>query len=245
MKCLLTTLKSSVTDATLPKFGVLKVEVNATGLDKGRRSAVIGCKSASIDNPFTIKVVNGSAKLSLNPDGSNPVAELTFTSKLQYTYIYFLEGEYDVEISSKYGLDDFSQGVSSYELPNAFTIDVNQLSYNDEIWRFRSIYSPLTTGDIASFARSQSKIQMIDVTGSALYGNIANLANCTLIEEINLYKNAGIYGSLESMCEGMVAAGRESGIISCDLRGTQITYGDALITTKLTITFSSFGYSVA
>lgn len=101
-------------------------------------------------------------------------------------------------------------------------------------------------GDLDSdFLGATSLTQLSLANNQLLRGNVTGLGNCIALTAITLNTCHNISGTLESLLDAMVAAGRTSGTMTVALIHSAITYNGTVPSTTLTATFAGGSWSVA
>lgn len=247
--CLVTKLKGSVDNESLEYLGFFKVEV------KSVESPTKFTQGLSVGGGVKVKTADGSAMLSLNSDFSNPASEVVTTSK-KYT-VYFLNGNYTALVD-KYAIQGFEtnpNGSMSTTMSYSFCLDdiayanhgagvrvlvctgmkSNKPSYFENI-----IKSPLSRciliggnvrGDLSAFVNVNSSNNITEITLRSLpyaTGNISVMGRFKTITHLNIGDSHLFEGTLESVCSGMVTAGRTSGTMSFT-SNNKVTYNGSVV----------------
>ena len=265
--CLVTKLKAVVNNESLPKFGIISFNVvNSTGYSENV------CK-------LSLKAAQ-QVKLEIDGDGymastfaglSNPSQRTKEMVIEPSDSIYFSNGPYKVNLYNKYGIVDFM----AQQNGTIFKLDIGIFEWSTLMSTIR-LSSATCTGDISSLSKLTEATYFI-LRGAAVTGHLTDIANCkklfridcsvnvntvsgnltdiatiTSLQELFFEGNYYVKGTIESLAEGQIAAGRNSlpnpGTIQ--VKGTNnITYNGTGIAYKTaTITFNPSlpnGYSVS
>lgn len=238
--CLVTKLKSVVSNDNLEKLGVIKFNVHQV-------------ETVTSDNRWLD--VRGS-ELVFNPVG------------ITYSSINVSNDEGYLEISPKYNITEimFADNRNSIELKSSLE-DV--VKYNANLVQLRGIFSEVQDLSAFKDALCKNSLQTLFLINT-LKGDIKNLAGCTALKTIKAYTNpqikgniigmapmvnltsvnlsgSGLDGELNSLAQAMWDApnSRRSGSLNIDLASTNCTYNGQIIQKPYTITFNQDSFVIS
>lgn len=234
--CLVTKLKGSVDNESLDYLGFFKVEVKSvaspTNITQGLSVGRAGVK---------VKTADGSAMLSLNSDFSNPASEVVTT--IEKVSVYFLNGNYTALVY-KYAITSLNTNPSgSFGTALSYSLCLDDIAYADygagvstlictgtrstkPSYFENFIKSPLSKcyliggdvrGDLSAFVNVNSSNNITEMVLQNLKhatGNISVMGRFKTITLLHLGDSYLFEGTLESVCSGMVTAGRTSGTMT-------------------------------
>ena len=258
--CLKKQLKESVNNSNLLKLGELVLKMHQVETPTSDKSILtIG---NSTDTPCIVSVSNGGAFVLDYSDINDQSKHLTSLEISDATRtLYFINANFDIHISNKYVVSELSFGYNSSIGGNYidmkfmpvlvivtvqhsmyFDGDVNDLLDNGNIGH--GIFTEIRASrlKLSSVAKNTNATTII-LGGSDIQDDIAILAPLTSLTALNV-GSTDVFGTVESLAEGMIAAGRTSGTLAITADGTQVTYNGSSFTT-VTITFSNGSYTVA
>lgn len=97
------------------------------------------------------------------------------------------------------------------------------------------------SGSLSAIAARLTNLETLAVDNPYITGNISSLG--VLIQLTNLYLGSNCEGTIESMADGMIAAGRTSGTLIVSCYPNKVTYNGNGVS-NVTITFSNGSYNV-
>lgn len=190
-----------------------------------------------------VSVANGTKKISTSSDLSAPVSEYK-EKNAQYRILYFLEGDYDVDIYSKYDIEYFSDAGNLSVTGRKISINIDEFEFNDKLTSITMQTSADTTGNIASLANAKD-LSNIKLSNSQVEGDIYNIRLLTKLTSLSLYYS-NVNGTIENFAKGQSKeGGRTSGSIEVSCSNTNIRYNKKAVTGAITITFSNSGCTVS
>lgn len=249
--CLVTKLKGSVDNESLEYLGFFKVEVKSVE-SPTNITQVLGFGTVGVK----VKTADGSAMLSLNSDFSNPQSEVVTTPG--NTSVYFLNGNYTALVAKYTfkGFDTCPNGINedvyvSYSLclddiayanygAGVMTLVCSGMKSTKPSYFENIIKSPLSRcylfggdvrGDLSAFVNVNSANNITEMVLRSLRyatGNISVMGRFKTIKDLNFGDSPLFEGTLESVCSGMVTAGRASGTMRF-ISNAKITYNGSII----------------
>lgn len=224
MNMLKIALPDAAENANLVELGHFRVHVKSSTSAITTDTNVLNFDSR--DAGLTIKII-GEGNF-LQSDMTTVIPGDTMV--LAGTNVYVSNGDYMLDISNKYGVYRINLGINLY-------IDDSQEGVYPYLEYFKTT-NEKSNMDLASFKKSSS-FQSVNVSGSSVHGDVANLSgknylrynnydnckdivgdiasfgNCQLIESLNV-KRTGVTGSIESL-------GACTNLATLTIFGTSIT----------------------
>lgn len=201
MKCLVTTLKETVNNESIPKFGTLRGLLHGSGESS---SATIQVSGQTTLTAYSGGLINGSPSR---------------TIQQALTNITFSAGEYMLDINPKYNI--------TYLQYFPMDFNLSELRYNENLQYIRS--NDYVEGDVSDLLPHKDTLQRMAVktlhgdisqvqgfselvllrasnkTTSSVYGDIANLGKNPNLLVADLTSKC--YGSVDAFVANKVAAG--------------------------------------
>jgi hypothetical protein len=209
--CLVTRLKESVSDNTLPRLGEFHIQVKTINADDYSARTVL--KRLVLTNSKSFKVrTTGGGLFGTSADSLTKDHD-TFAANTEHT-IYFSNGDYDIYINEKYTLTKFvSGGYLDGNKASLFHFDLSEFSYSStlnyldisagynnftgdigvlpkkNVAHFTCLNSYPITGDITPFTTSWAFIPGY----SAIYGDFTNIVKTgsNVGQPFKKYSNGG------------------------------------------------------
>lgn len=224
-ECLVTKLKSSIQDESLPYLGGIVIEKWA------RENTVDNAYfSITMEKPGSISILNDSVFYIQNtttPDTNN-LKEKSLIAGQNSLYAdpsngvkLLIRNKYDIKSliisSASLHLDDlkFSKNLISLHL-SSFRGEGENIDSLKGLTNLRTIKISESNytleGDISSLSNIKS-LTALNVTKSLIKGNIAVLGALTSLNELSI-ADTNISGSIESFVNAQIAAGRTSATVS-------------------------------
>lgn len=258
--CLKKQLKESVNNSNLRKLGELVLNMHQVETPTSDKSVLTISKWTT--EPCTLSVSNGGAFVLDYSDINDQSKYLTFIEISEATHtLYFINADFDIHISNKYvvsylvfGLDSNIGGsyndlmfmpalnIVTFQGSPYFSGDVNDLFDNGTILSGVFTYIRTSRLKLSSVAKNTNATTII-LGGSDIQDDIAILAPLKSLTTLNV-GGTEVFGTVESLAEGMIAAGRTSGTLAITADNSQVTYNGSSFTT-VTINFSNGSYTVA
>ena len=235
--CFIHKLDVDSNNPSLKKLGYLRLHVSS-----GKTS--VENRRISLTSPdLIVSVADGTKKISTSSDLSSPVSEYK-EKNAQYRILYFLEGDYDVDIYSKYDISYFSDAGNLSVTGRKISINIDEFEFNDKLTSITMQTSADTTGNIASLANAKD-LSNIKLSNSQVEGDIYNIRLLTKLTNLLLYYS-NVNGSIENFAKGQSKeGGRTSGSIEVSCSNTNIRYNQKAVSGAITITFSNSGCTVS
>ena len=187
MNCLITKLKGTVNDGSLPKLGsmLFKLKTTTTNL----------VKIEAIGKDVSFSSADGSNVFSTSSGGEEKTNVINVSESNTVFYVDASKGV-TISIDNKYNLEklDVYRSADTNEL----TVDLNfeDLKYCKKLNWLALIYMKLT-GDISALS-GLTALTSIGLAGTQVSGDISALQNLTALTVIRLY-NTNVTGSLDSL----------------------------------------------
>lgn len=186
-QCLVTKLKGTVNNNSLPKIGELRIKfrkVSSPSVDSQYLNlSIINTQSITIvgDGYFTDSTLSQNKGTTLSITGNNNI-------------VYVSNTNCEVSIPNKYNITDLNLGNNSKRIFNK-ELDLDQLKYSP----LNSINAPYVNliGGLDSLKNITSLMSII-MQGSNVTGNISSLKNLTLLKTLDLV-NTNVIGDLDNL----------------------------------------------
>lgn len=264
MICLVTKLKSSVDDASLPYFNKIKIK--------------------GINTDSTISITNGGGKVKITSDTLTSIKFGSTEHKLPYetesstVNIKAVDGEVlDIYISGNILTIATNCAIEGNNLSlgqfNIKSINCFGANLNTELFKYNTTITDLTTsgktmlqgyfsdlkesvlkkinltagnecrGDIKSIAKED--INYISMPNSIYaYGNIEDFGNCLNLTDLYFSNSKDIYGDINRLAEAQYKNGRRTGTLKILVNNTECinSQGSGL---RVIITYSDDKFTIA
>ena len=187
MDCLITKLKGTVNDGSLPKLGsmLFKLRTTTTNL----------VKIEAIGKDVSFSSADGSNIFSISSGGEEKTNAINVAESNTVFYVDASKGV-TISIDNKYNLEklDVYRSTDTHEL----TVDLNfeDLKYCKKLSWLALIYMTLT-GDISAL-QNLTELTNISLYSTQVTGDISALQNLTALTTIRLYSTE-VTGSLDSL----------------------------------------------
>ena len=248
--CLVTKLKGSVDNESLEHIGFFKVEVKSV-ISPTSITQRLSFETAGVK----VKTADGSAMLSLNSDFSDPASEVVTT--VEKASVYFLNGNYTALVD-KYAINSLvTNPLGSYDTPLSYSLCLDDIAYANygagvtnlictgmkatkPSYFENIIKSPLSRcfliggdvrGDLSAFVNVNPDNNITEMVLRQLKhatGNISVMGRFKTITNLHFGDSPLFEGTLESVCSGMVTAGRTSGTMSFT-GNNKVTYNGSVV----------------
>ena len=187
MNCLVTKLKGTVNDNSLPKLGsmLFKLETTTTSL----------VKIEAIGKDVSFSSADGSNVLSTSSNGDNKTNVVNVSEINTVFYIDASKGV-TISIDNKYNLEKLD--VSWTTNPNELTVDLNfeDLKYCKKL-SWLALYSMTLTGDISAL-QNLTALTAIRLFRTQVSGDISVLSGLTALTDISL-DNTEVSGDISEL----------------------------------------------
>ena len=187
MDCLITKLKGTVNDGSLPKLGSMLFKLRTT-----TKNLV---KIEAIGKDVSFSSADGSNVFSTSSGGEEKTNVINVGESNTIFYVDASKGVI-ISIDNKYNLEklDVYRSTDTDEL----TVDLNfeDLKYCKKLSRLALTYMTLT-GDISAF-QNLTALTTIDLSSTQVTGDISAFQNLTALTTISLY-STNVTGSLDSL----------------------------------------------
>lgn len=261
MECLITKLKGSVNDNSLPKLGEMVID----NIEYKTNGSILSLNILPRESGVKFRVSGAGVYFLFNKE-SNHLTETEFSTSENSVRIYNPSlSEMKAFLSKKGVIKNFnfssdSNAAFPLYLINQLTTMERFGSYNDYHIE-QNIY-----GDISVFKKF-SNLQQIYLSSSGVYGDISvfkgmknfkdlGISSCGVTGDISnlgsmvscIYFNFAdtqVSGTLEEFCQLLHDNGLTSGSITANFQRTQVTFNGKLLTSGKTVTFNSSGYVVS
>jgi hypothetical protein len=170
--CLVTKLKSAVSDSSLEKLGEMNISVVNSNVDERLIANSVNGESiiSIIESGFVIKDINGNRASSFPCDGRT---------------MFFPVGSYTINITNKYALTDIRTALC--------IVSVDKIKYSP----IDKLQARLE-GSIENLASLSSITSLVIRNGSTLAGNFNTLINLPNITELSV-QSPNIYGDIKDI----------------------------------------------
>lgn len=270
-QCLITKLKGTVSNNTLLKVGELRLNFSATGSSRKMQirftsDITLVCtggfftdESLSVNNGTTYICKQNKIETIYVSNGSGYISCLNGKYKCSLINIsgscYFIDTD-DLKFNSDLmfaALDSSlsTGGLSSLCLNRITDLGVSNTNIYGDISAIAnckkltsaSLYnSPNIKGDIAVFKNTPNLTSLV-LGNAGIYGDIISFSSCLKLTTLNIPRT-NLTGTVESLGNALVAAGRNSGQIKITCDNTHITFNGQPCNFKI-IKFSSTGVTYA
>lgn len=251
-KCLVTKLQASVNDDSLEFFDGITFDVTLEShVSAENITLIIGGLNGYSGTPFDIKILGDgyfiSPENSINLGKmikSNQCKARTRFNSPKECYdgtIGVSLGKYKVLIKDKYNI--ISIGASGY---GGISFDLDKIKYCDYLINLMINTDNFKTNScVGDLSNLLDKVYLQDVrlAYTNVSGNIISLGKSVMLNNL-FVNNTNVEGTLESLCNTLVSAGKTSGTINLRASNSLVTYQGKPIEGNKTITFSGSSYSV-
>lgn len=240
-ECLVTQLKSSVSDESLPILGAVKIGVKSieSPTQYSQRMVLRGTT-----NEITAKglkgIVFGAQWDAVNNAPSVAVADekTNVTGDIQ---VYFSNTNGTILIKNKYELTGVTFGLASQ---GQLSVDLKEFTPCSKLTTFNfgnNTYVGVT-GNV-EVVKNWPELTSFQVRGG-LEGELSAFGKLTKLTTLNIGFNANIVGTIESFAAAQIAAGRTSGTIEVVIAYSGVTYqGLPQNANKYNLTFNNGSYT--
>lgn len=235
--CLITTLKGSVANSKLPKFG--EIELNAVTLP-----TIINNKQIQISiiiphgEEYNIRVTDGGYFATSVENLEDPEKRMTTlpegTVSTGASVSYFFKNDtYKIYLKGKYIINMLTISNSGSKRAHLINFDISNLKYCENLKRIDASGNIYFDGDVSAFAELKN-LYAIAATFCNLYGNIINFGNMKISQDSSFGNNTfldlgqtKINGTVESFVEKQVENGRTTTIPfrAFGLMSSEVTFG--------------------
>lgn len=188
--CLLTKCKGIVNNDSLVALGVLRIKVTQeTITNYDQQKLVVKGMGVKISTP-------GANNVATSIDGNgnlvNPQESITLANDLMTT-LWFSNGNYNIEIDSKYELVHLYCTMSNSLTP-IFKFDLSDLSYCKAL----TSLAPFKGTGSFEYIKDLTNLNTLYLIGPNFTGSIDDLGALTLLNNLQIYGGSSITGSIES-----------------------------------------------
>lgn len=261
MECLITKLKGSVNDNSLPKLGEMVID----NIEYKTNRSILSLNILPRESGVKFRVSGAGVYFLFNKE-SNHLTETEFSISENSVRIYNPSlSEMKAFLSKKGVIKNF---IFSLDSDAAFPLYlINQLTTMEKFGAYADYHLEQNIyGDISVFKKF-SNLQQIYLSSSGVYGDISvfkgmkdfkdlGISSCGVTGDIsNLgsmiscvyfnFADTQVSGTLEEFCQLLHDNGLTSGSITANFQRTQVTFNGKLLTSGKTVTFSSSGYVVS
>lgn len=270
-QCLITKLKGTVSNNTLLKVGELRINFSATGSSRKMQirftsNITLVCtggfftdESLSVNNGTTYTCKQDKIETIYVSNGSGYISCLNGKYKCSLINIssscYFIDTD-DLKFDSDLSFAALDSSLSTGDLSSLCFARITDLGVsNTNIYgdistianckrlTSASLYnSPNIKGDIAVFKNTPNLTYLV-LGNAGIYGDIISFSSCLKLTTLNIPRT-NLTGTVESLGNTLVAAGRNSGQIKLTCDNTHITFDGQPCNSKI-IKFSSTGVTYA
>lgn len=229
MDCLVTKLKGSVSNESLPIFDTLVIHVSANP------SASTAAKRLALkaDTAGLCKVtVTSGGGFSTTPEGPYNMTEDNIPTLIR-VYYFSSENDYDIIITGKYHINEIQ--MSQAQL---FSLNLDTVDYIYNLDNF--IISYASIGSIDHLKNTVIKGQLDGTWNNNILGSIDNLKTGANVSFIGFNGSPNIRGELKNLIKQMCST-KTSGTCELKLYNTAVSFNGSAITSTLTATFSATG----
>lgn len=225
--CLKTQLKSVVQNDNLRKLGVFKFQVKSVS----NPTALMYYVSISTNSSCTISAPEGGFWLHNSADWGDDAKKVTsFTVNNASVDIYFESGDFDVEISNKYGITVFK--ASAYD---TFVFD-----NVDALYSITDFRCPNSADSDFKLSELNNTLIVCIISNTGIQDDIKNASHLINVNALNVSGTRTIYGSIEEFASLMhTKYGRQNGTLSVNIAYSGVTYNGSTIESGKTIYFGT------
>ncbi len=213
--------KAVVDNDSLPKYGELKLKTVGTG-----NSVAINIKSEVAQ---TLTIVSGNGTFAASGAKTYSIAKNIEASPITTNDADVISVENKYELLQLMVKTDNGQNLS--------VADLSELEYCTKLKKLSIKYSEFG-GNIQSLSRLTELTNLLLMSAN-FTGDISNLSGMTSLSDLEI-QNSAISGTIESLCEGMFANGRSSGVLRITSLMNGITFNNNT-RNGVKITFNSTG----
>ena len=261
MECLITKLKGSVNDNSLPKLGEMVID----NIEYKTNRGVLSLNILPRESGVKFRVSGAGVYFLFNKE-SNHLTETELSTSENSVRIYNPSlSEMKAFLSKKGVIKNF---FFSSDSNAAFPLYlINQLTTMEGFGAYADYHLEQNIyGDISVFKKF-SNLQQIYLSSSGVYGDISvfkgmknfkdlAISSCGVTGDIsNLgsmiscvyfnFADTQVSGTLEEFCQLLHDNGLTSGSITANFQRTQVTFNGKSLTSSKTVTFNSSGYVVS
>lgn len=264
MECLITKLKGSVNDNSLPKLGEMVIDniryetngdvlsLNISPRESGVKLRVSGAGVYFISNqesthltelelPASDDILKTSVRI-YNPSLSEMKAFLTkkgviknFRFNKDSNAAFPLHLINQLTTMERFGLD------SDYHIENGIYGDISVFKKFSRLQQIY-LYSSGVYGDISAF-KGMTNLKKLVISSCGITGDISNLGSAISCTYFN-FADTQVSGTLEEFCQLLHDNGLTSGNITVKFQNSQVTFGGKPLISGKIVTFNSSGYVV-
>lgn len=265
MECLITKLKGSVNDNSLPKLGEMVID----NIGYETNGSILSLNISPRESGVKLRVSGAGVYFLFNKESTH-LTEVEFpvsdTGAETSVRIYNPSlSEMRAFLSKKGVIKNFRLNLDSnaafplYLINQLTTLERFGLSgdyhsengvYGDisvfkKFSKLQQIYlsSSGVYGDISAF-KGMSNLKNLAISSCGVTGNISNLGSMISCVYFN-FADTQVSGTLEEFCQLLHDNGLTSGSITANFQRTQVTFEGKLLTSGKTVTFNSSGYVVS
>lgn len=207
--CLVTKLKASVADASLPKLGVLDgILKSAVETPSGPTRNFFQIRGSS-GHPVTLKV-SGTGAYFTDSSGAANYGN-TFVDDGTWTYLYISNVDCNIEVYDKYNIHAIKFDGSSRSIVT-FSFVLEDLKYVENLVdiSINANYSGFVNGDISSLSALVNLTRIELTWNPAITGELSNIGALTGLTYVH-FGGTSVRGSIESFVQALRSNGKTSG----------------------------------
>ena len=238
MECLITKLKGSVNDNSLPKLGEMVID----NIEYKTNRGVLSLNILPRESGVKFRVSGAGVYFLFNKE-SNHLTETELSTSENSVRIYNPSlSEMKAFLSKKGVIKNF---FFSSDSNAAFPLYlINQLTTMEGFGAYADYHLEQNIyGDISVF-KGMKNFKDLAISSCGVTGDISNLGSMISCVYFN-FADTQVSGTLEEFCQLLHDNGLTSGSITANFQRTQVTFNGKSLTSSKTVTFNSSGYVVS
>lgn len=261
MQCLITKLKGSVNDDSLPKLGEAVIE----GVEYDTQASILSLNISPRESGVVCRVSGTGTYLTLGDSESHlseaeiPVSNTTikiynpsfsdirifFSKKSAIKYFGFNQTntvKFPLYLLNQFTTIEKVGASSDYRISNSIYGDIIYLKKFSNMQQLFLLGQTGIYGDISVF-KDMINMKNISLGYAKVSGDISNLGKLTKCVQFN-FADTQVSGKLEDLCQSLYDNGLTSGTITVNFQRSAVTYQDSPISSGHTATFNNDGYTI-
>lgn len=199
--CLVTKLKGTVNNDTLPKLGVLKMKASPVTISHASQATM----KLTTNDTITVKALGGGY---FSDRGYEYIETDKLTEKVinasNNVTLYFKNASYDVEVTNKYSITSITINIAYINAMSVLSFDLSELAYCNNLTNVSIEYTNCT-GDLSLLSALPSLVEF-DATGSEqLTGDIISVCGISSLTGFRV-SGSGIIGNIGSFGNSNITA---------------------------------------
>lgn len=254
--CLVTKLKGSVNNDSLPILGEMRIKVLSGYNDDNRQIRLF----VDSQKDLVAKVVKGSGTITNLESGASGQTVTIYAGTSPY--IQFSNGDFEVSVTDRYNINGLGYKPGTDNEAKGYSIDASQLTYVGGHWYlggnkfygdWNGDYSKLAgiyctdVSEMPTWHLDRCKFENLvsfNLSSKVAEGSIMAFANCVNLASIKCFM-AGLTGDVASLAAALWSKGKTSGTLEWVGSISGVTYnGQPLASDTFYVDFTPSGYSL-